>query len=65
MVICAYGHAARMALGNNPDVSVEAAVIGIVDELEASPLLKSKMPPVKGDYSIGKPDTDQGDKQEK
>jgi ethanolamine utilization protein EutN len=44
LVICAYGHAARMALGNNPDISVEAAVVGIVDELEASPEFRSKLP---------------------
>lgn len=44
LVICAYGHAARMALGNNPDLSVEAAVVGIVDELEAGPEFRSKLP---------------------
>jgi ethanolamine utilization protein EutN len=44
LVICAYGHAARMAIGNNPDISVEAAVVGIVDELEASPEFRSKLP---------------------
>jgi ethanolamine utilization protein EutN len=44
MVICAYGHAARMAVGHNPDISIEAAVVGIVDELETSPDFKSKLP---------------------
>ncbi|MCA9787990.1 MAG: ethanolamine utilization protein EutN [Calditrichaeota bacterium] len=44
LVICAYGHAARMAIGNNPDISVEAAVVGIVDELEASPEFLSVIP---------------------
>lgn len=44
LVICAYGHAARMAVGSNPDISVEAAVIGIVDELETSPDFKSQVP---------------------
>jgi ethanolamine utilization protein EutN len=44
MVICAYGHAARMAIGNNPDISVEAAVVGIVDELETSKDFKSNLP---------------------
>lgn len=44
MVICAYGHAARMALGSNPDISVEAAVVGIVDELETTADFKSKLP---------------------
>lgn len=44
MVICAYGHAARMAIGSNPDISVEAAVVGIVDELETSADFKSRLP---------------------
>ena len=44
LVICAFGHAARMAIGNNPDISVEAAVVGIVDELEASPEFLSVIP---------------------
>jgi len=44
LVICAYGHAARMAVGTNPDISIEAAVIGIVDELETTAEFKSKLP---------------------
>ncbi len=35
LVICAYGYAARKALSDTPtDLSIEAAVIGIVDEIE-------------------------------
>jgi ethanolamine utilization protein EutN len=35
LVICAYGHAARRAITDLPnDLSIEAAVIGIVDEIE-------------------------------
>jgi ethanolamine utilization protein EutN len=49
LVICAYGHAARMAIGSNPDISVEAAVVGIVDELETSPEFRSVLPATKGD----------------
>jgi len=45
LVICAYGHAARMAVGDNPDISIEAAVIGIVDELETSRDFRSRIPP--------------------
>ena len=44
MVICAYGHAARMAIGQGPDISIEAAVVGIVDELETSKDFKSSLP---------------------
>ncbi len=46
MVICAYGHAARMAIGSNPDISIEAAVVGIVDELETSSYFMSKLPEI-------------------
>jgi ethanolamine utilization protein EutN len=45
LVICAYGHAARMAVGNDCDISIEAAVIGIVDELETTREVRSKVPP--------------------
>lgn len=36
MVICAYGHAARQAIQNNnpSSLSIEAAVIGIVDKID-------------------------------
>ncbi|MBX7151655.1 EutN/CcmL family microcompartment protein [bacterium] len=35
LVICSYGHAARRALSDHPnELSIEAAVIGIVDEIE-------------------------------
>lgn len=44
LVICAYGHAARMAVGSNPDISIEAAVVGIVDELETTGEFKSTVP---------------------
>ena len=65
MVLCAYGHAARTAVGTNLDISIEAAVIGIVDELEASPELKGKLPPVKGPGRVDNPaDSGSGDKQE-
>ena len=33
MVICAYGKAARSAIGNQ-DMSIEAAVVGIVDRVD-------------------------------
>ena len=36
MVMVAYGRAARMAMGND-DLSIEAAVIGIIDEYEIKP----------------------------
>lgn len=32
-VLCAYGHAARVACGD-PNLPIEAGVVGIVDELE-------------------------------
>ena len=35
-VMCAYGHAARTAIGNT-DLSIEAAVVGIVDSVEIDP----------------------------
>jgi ethanolamine utilization protein EutN len=54
LVICAYGHAARMALGNNPDISVEAAVVAIVDELETSPEFRSVLPATRDDDEGGK-----------
>jgi len=38
MVMVAYGRAARMAIGND-DISIEAAVIGIIDEYEVIPEL--------------------------
>ena len=36
IVMVAYGRAARLAV-NNDDVSIEAAVIGIIDEYEVNP----------------------------
>ena len=33
MVMVAYGHAARLAVGST-DISIEAAVVGIIDEYE-------------------------------
>jgi microcompartment protein CcmK/EutM len=33
-VVVAYGRAARVCLGGNQDVAVEAAIAGVVDELE-------------------------------
>ncbi len=40
LVICSYGHAARRALTDQPnDLSIEAAVIGIVDEIEVDEAL--------------------------
>lgn len=33
MVLCAYGRAARLAVGHE-DVSIEAAVVGIIDEVQ-------------------------------
>ncbi|HOP05843.1 MAG TPA: EutN/CcmL family microcompartment protein [candidate division Zixibacteria bacterium] len=38
MVMVAYGRAARVAVGNE-NMSIEAAVIGIIDEYEVSPEL--------------------------
>ena len=35
MVICAFGKAARTAIGNQ-DMSIEAAVVGIVDRVDIS-----------------------------
>lgn len=40
MVMVAYGRAARLAMGND-DLSIEAAVIGIIDEYEVNPELYS------------------------
>lgn len=35
LVICSYGHAARRAITDTPnELSIETAVIGIVDEIE-------------------------------
>lgn len=34
-VLCAYGRAARLAVGNE-DVSIEAAIIGIVDSVDVN-----------------------------
>ncbi len=38
-VICAYGHAARKAIDpeNPSDLSIEAAVVGIVDRMDVDP----------------------------
>jgi ethanolamine utilization protein EutN len=43
LVICAYGHAARTAIGTNLDISIEAAVVGIVDGLDVSEDFKAKV----------------------
>ncbi|MBL7033030.1 MAG: EutN/CcmL family microcompartment protein [Candidatus Delongbacteria bacterium] len=42
-VICAYGRAARLAVGNE-DCSIEAAVVGIVDSLETTPEFRGSQP---------------------
>ena len=34
-VLCAYGRAARLAVGND-DISIEAAIIGIVDSVDVA-----------------------------
>lgn len=40
LVICSYGHAARRALTDQPnELSIEAAVIGIVDQIEVDETL--------------------------
>ncbi len=40
LVICSYGHAARRALTDQPnELSIEAAVIGIVDQIEVDEAL--------------------------
>lgn len=42
LVICSYGHAARRALTDHPsELSIEAAVIGIVDQIEVDESLLS------------------------
>ncbi len=46
LVLCAYGHAARRALTDQPnDLSIEAAVIGIIDEIEVDEELLSGLTP--------------------
>jgi ethanolamine utilization protein EutN len=46
LVICAYGYAARKAISERPtDLSIEAAVIGIVDEIEVDEELLSGLSP--------------------
>lgn len=40
LVLCSYGHAARRAITDQPnDLSIEAAVIGIIDEIEVDETL--------------------------
>lgn len=41
-VICAYGRAARLAVGDE-DCSIEAAVVGIVDSLETTADFQGKL----------------------
>ena len=41
MVICAFGKAARSAIGNQ-DMSIEAAVVGIVDRVDITEMLRTK-----------------------
>ncbi len=42
MVICAYGKAARTAIGNQ-DMAIEAAVIGIVDRVDLQESMSDEM----------------------
>ena len=42
MVICAYGKAARTAIGNQ-DMSIEAAVVGIVDRVDITDTTSEEM----------------------
>ena len=42
MVICAYGKAARSAIGNQ-DMSIEAAVVGIVDRVDITETISDEM----------------------
>jgi microcompartment protein CcmK/EutM len=44
-VVVAYGRAARVCLGGNQDLPCEAAVAGIVDELELEPMKTDPEPP--------------------
>ncbi len=46
LVICSYGHAARRALSDRPtELSIEAAIIGIVDEIEVDETLLNGLSP--------------------
>jgi microcompartment protein CcmK/EutM len=42
MVMCAFGKAARTAIGNQ-DMSIEAAVVGIVDRVDINETLSDEM----------------------
>ena len=42
MVMCAFGKAARTAIGNQ-DMSIEAAVVGIVDRVDINETLSEEM----------------------
>src|SRR6267154_1208357 len=42
MVMCAYGRAARTAIGNQ-DMAIEAAVVGIVDRVDITDTLSDEM----------------------
>jgi hypothetical protein len=42
MVMCAFGKAARSAIGNQ-DMSIEAAVVGIVDRVDIHETLSDEM----------------------
>jgi ethanolamine utilization protein EutN len=42
MVMCAYGKAARSAIGNQ-DMSIEAAVVGIVDRVDITETVSDEM----------------------
>ena len=42
MVMCAFGKAARTAIGNQ-DMSIEAAVVGIVDRVDINDTLSDEM----------------------
>jgi microcompartment protein CcmK/EutM len=42
MVICAYGKAARSAIGNQ-EMSIEAAVVGIVDRVDINDTVSEEM----------------------
>ena len=43
-VVVAYGRAARVCLGGNQDIAVEAAIAGVVDELELESKLTTEPP---------------------
>jgi microcompartment protein CcmK/EutM len=48
-VVVAYGRAARVCLGGNQDLPCEAAIAGIVDDLELAPGLGTEPPAPPGE----------------